>query len=113
MVHRRLQIFINRKIYIPPALHFLYYFIRFDATDLERKMAEALEEKYEKVLGLLLVQLRDGDTAYRDLTGEMKEYLSFLFRFIKRFLYPSFFNCVHQILFYANPAPFPLHINFI
>ena len=54
------------------------YLRRFDATDLERKMAEALEEKYEKVLGLLLVQLRDGDTAYRDLTGEMKEYLSYL-----------------------------------
>ena len=54
------------------------YLRRFDATDFERKMAEALEEKYEKVLGLLLVQLRDGDTAYRDLTGEMKEYLSYL-----------------------------------
>ncbi len=48
-----------------------------DATELERKIAEALEEKREEALHSLKVELLDGDTDYSRLSEEMQEYVSY------------------------------------
>ena len=49
-----------------------------DATELERHIAEVLEEKKEEVLKSLKEELLDGNTDYNRLSEEMQEYISYI-----------------------------------
>ncbi len=49
-----------------------------DATELERHIAEVLEEKKEEVLNSLKKELLNGDTDYSRLSEEMQEYVSYI-----------------------------------
>lgn len=49
-----------------------------DATELERHIAEVLEEKKEEVLKSLKEEFLDGNTDYSRLSEEMQEYVSYI-----------------------------------
>ena len=49
-----------------------------DATDLERRIAELLQEKREEVSAALRGELQDGNTEYNRLSEEMQEYVSYI-----------------------------------
>lgn len=51
---------------------------RADATELERHIAEVLEEKNGEVLKSLKMELLDGNTDYSRLSEEMQEYVSYI-----------------------------------
>lgn len=51
---------------------------RADATELERHIAEVLEEKNEEVLKDLKEKLLDGNTDYNHLSEEMQEYVTYI-----------------------------------
>lgn len=49
-----------------------------DATELERQIAEVLEEKNKEVLKNLKEELLDGNTDYNHLSEEMQEYVTYI-----------------------------------
>ncbi len=53
-------------------------FYHADATELERKIAELLQEKKKEVLEALREELLNGNTDYHRLSEEMQEYISYI-----------------------------------
>lgn len=53
-------------------------FCRADATELERHIAELLQEKKKEALVALKEELLDGNTDYHHLSEEMQEYIAYI-----------------------------------